>query len=147
MFVKSGKGLQTFECQVGGVLVIQCRNEGKSLVLRSCYVHVPLHNSSTSQIMLGMVQPPQAIPNIQPAASQQPQLSAQPSRQSNIQAAQTLPGQGALQDQTSVSQSQPPMRKQHQSQPAMSISAPPGPPVNLQSQPLPSHPLHMPTAA
>ncbi|KAB5531844.1 hypothetical protein DKX38_018514 [Salix brachista] len=98
-----------------------------------------------AQIMLGMVQPPQVVPNIQPAASQQqPQQSAQPSRQSNIQAAQTLPGQDAVQDKTSISQSQPPMKKQHQSQPAMSISAPPVPPVNLQSQPLPSHPLHMP---
>uniref|UniRef100_A0A6M2F5U7 Cleavage stimulation factor subunit 2 hinge domain-containing protein n=1 Tax=Populus davidiana TaxID=266767 RepID=A0A6M2F5U7_9ROSI len=122
-------------------LIEQNKQQAKEILIQNPLLTKALFQA---QIMLGMVQPPQAIPNIQPAASQQPQLSAQPSRQSNIQAAQTLPGQGALQDQTSVSQSQPPMRKQHQSQPAMSISAPPGPPVNLQSQPLPSHPLHMP---
>ncbi|KAJ6749069.1 HYDROXYPROLINE-RICH GLYCOPROTEIN FAMILY PROTEIN [Salix purpurea] len=122
-------------------LIEQNKQQAKEILIQNPLLTKALFQA---QIMLGMVQPPQVVPNIQPAASQQPQQSAQPSRQSNIQAAQTLPGQDAVQDKTSISQSQPPMKKQHQSQPAMSISAPPVPPVNLQSQPLPSHPLHMP---
>ncbi|KAJ6887595.1 cleavage stimulating factor 64-like [Populus alba x Populus x berolinensis] len=78
-------------------LIEQNKQQAKEILIQNPLLTKALFQA---QIMLGMVQPPQAIPNIQPAASQQPQLSAQPSRQSNIQAAQTLPGQGALQDQT-----------------------------------------------
>ncbi|KAJ4829365.1 hypothetical protein Tsubulata_048970 [Turnera subulata] len=86
------------------------------------------------------------IPNIQPAAaSQQPQQSAQPQppQQPNIQAAHSLPGQVGLPDQIGASQAQSTMRKQLQSQPTLPASSA-TPPVNLQSQPIPSHPLQMP---
>ncbi|XP_021658630.2 pollen-specific leucine-rich repeat extensin-like protein 3 isoform X2 [Hevea brasiliensis] len=96
--------------------------------------------------MLGMVQPPQVIPNIQPPATQPPQQSSQPSQQSNIQAARSLAGQ-VLQDQTLASQTQPPMRKQHQNQPSISMSSTSVSPPSLQSQPMPSHPLQTPQLA
>ncbi|XP_048227254.1 probable serine/threonine-protein kinase samkC isoform X2 [Ricinus communis] len=80
------------------------------------------------------------IPSVQPAASQQSQQSSQASKQSNIQAAHSL----ALQEQAVMSQNQPPMRKQHQNQPSISISSTSAPPSNLQSQPMPSHPLQAP---
>uniref|UniRef100_A0A5B6YG98 Cleavage stimulating factor 64 n=1 Tax=Davidia involucrata TaxID=16924 RepID=A0A5B6YG98_DAVIN len=94
-----------------------------------------------AQIMLGMVQPPQMIPNIQPAVAQHPQQSAQPAQQPNIQGAHSLPGQVGLPDQTSTSQTPNPVRKPQQNQPMMPISSATAPPVNLQSQSLPSHPL------
>uniref|UniRef100_A0A5B6YGA1 Putative cleavage stimulating factor 64 n=1 Tax=Davidia involucrata TaxID=16924 RepID=A0A5B6YGA1_DAVIN len=94
-----------------------------------------------AQIMLGMVQPPQVIPNIHPAVSQHPQQSAQPAQQSNIQGAQSLSGQVSLQDQTNASQTPNPVRKPLQNQPVMPTSSAAAPPVNLQSQSLPSHPL------
>ncbi|XP_015882988.2 uncharacterized protein LOC107418807 [Ziziphus jujuba] len=95
-----------------------------------------------AQIMLGMVQPPQAIPNIQPPASQHPQQSAQPTQLSNIQAGRPLPGQVGMQDQTGASQIQaPPREQQHQNQPAIPMSSAA---VNIQSQPMPFHPLQTP---
>ncbi|KAL5544779.1 hypothetical protein UlMin_008563 [Ulmus minor] len=97
-----------------------------------------------AQIMLGMVQPPQAIPNIQPVAPQHPQQSAQLPQQSNIQAPQPLPSQVGMKDQTGVSQIQTPARMQHQNQPAMPSSSMAAPAVNVHSQSMPSHPLQPP---
>ncbi|XP_050257167.1 uncharacterized protein LOC126702508 [Quercus robur] len=96
-----------------------------------------------AQIMLGMVQPPQAIPSIQPPVSQPPQQSAQPTQMSNVQAAHSPPSQVGMQDQTGASQI-PPNRKQHQNQTVMPISTAAVPTLNVQSQPMPSHPLQMP---
>ncbi|KAJ6359110.1 hypothetical protein OIU76_000760 [Salix suchowensis] len=70
-------------------LIEQNKQQAKEILIQNPLLTKALFQA---QIMLGMVQPPQVVPNIQPAASQQqPQQSAQPSRQSNIQAAQTLP--------------------------------------------------------
>ncbi|KAK6921176.1 Cleavage stimulation factor subunit 2, hinge domain [Dillenia turbinata] len=88
-----------------------------------------------AQIMLGMVQPPQVIPSIQPATSQQSQQSLQPVQQPNIQV--PIPGQVGLQEQSNASQI--PARKQHQYQPANSISTSSVPTGNLPPQSLPSH--------
>ncbi|WCJ21954.1 hydroxyproline-rich glycoprotein family protein [Euphorbia peplus] len=88
-----------------------------------------------AQIMLGMVQPPQVIPTINPAATQQPQQSSQLSQQSNVQATHPLPG--PKQEQKVV---QPPVRKQHQNQNSSTSVHP----SNLQSQSMSSHPLHTP---
>ncbi|XP_052179576.1 cleavage stimulating factor 64-like [Diospyros lotus] len=94
-----------------------------------------------AQIMLGMVKPPQAVPNIQPTASQlqPPTESLQPVQQAHIQASPALPGQNGLQDQTSASQAPVPIRKQHKTplMPILSTS----PPLNLPSQSLSSHGL------
>ncbi|KAJ7975128.1 Cleavage stimulating factor 64 [Quillaja saponaria] len=71
-----------------------------------------------AQIMLGMVQPPQMVPNIQSPVLQNTQQSVQPTQQPNIQS----PGQACMQDPAGQSQTQNPQRKQHQNQPAASIS-------------------------
>ncbi|KAL5751332.1 hypothetical protein ACOSP7_025935 [Xanthoceras sorbifolium] len=97
-----------------------------------------------AQIMLGMVKPPQVIPSIQPPATQHAQQPAQPLQQTNVQATHSLPSQVGLQDQTNASQTQSSVRKQHPNQPTMSISSASTPAVNLQSQPMHSHPLQMP---
>ncbi|XP_065860722.1 cleavage stimulating factor 64 [Euphorbia lathyris] len=94
-----------------------------------------------AQIMLGMVQPPQVIPNIHPAATQQPQQSSQPSQQSNVQPTHPLPG--PKQEQKVVPQIQPPVRK-HQNQNSMPVSSTAVHPSNLQSQSMSSHPLQTP---
>ncbi|XP_043691127.1 cleavage stimulating factor 64 [Telopea speciosissima] len=94
-----------------------------------------------AQIMLGMVQPPQVMPNIQQALSQQPQQTSQPGQQLNIQAAQSLPVPVGQQDQSSASQAQIPLRKLHQNQPAMTVPSGSAPPVTLLSQSMPSHAL------
>ncbi|KAG2664542.1 hypothetical protein I3843_16G082800 [Carya illinoinensis] len=96
-----------------------------------------------AQIMLGMVQPPQAIPNIQPTVSQHPQQSAQPILPSNIPSANSSPSQVGLQEQTGASQI-PPTMKQHQNQAAIPVSSAALPTLNLQAQPMSSHPLQMP---
>ncbi|MCD7451794.1 hypothetical protein HAX54_013443 [Datura stramonium] len=85
-----------------------------------------------AQIMLGMLQPAQAIPTIQPtgAVSAQPSVSQLP--QSNVQTTPSLPGKIGIQEQT---------RKQQQNQPAPTVPSASLPPPNLQSPSLPSHPL------
>ncbi|TYH01516.1 hypothetical protein ES288_A09G065400v1 [Gossypium darwinii] len=80
------------------------------------------HFGTFAQIMLGMVKPPQAIPAIQPPASQQSQQSVQPPPQPSIQPAHSLPGQVRLQEQAAPSQTQAPVRKQHQNQAGTRIS-------------------------
>ncbi|KAK9062774.1 hypothetical protein SSX86_019964 [Deinandra increscens subsp. villosa] len=54
-----------------------------------------------AQIMLGMLQPPQEVPNIQAAGSQNLQQAARPAQQPTAQIT-PLPGQSSLQDQPSV---------------------------------------------
>ncbi|XP_059303374.1 cleavage stimulating factor 64 [Lycium ferocissimum] len=85
-----------------------------------------------AQIMLGMVQPPQAIPTIQPTGALNPQPSASQLPQSNVQTTPSLPGQIGIQEQT---------RKQQQIQPAPIVPSASLPPSNLQSPSLPSHQL------
>ncbi|KAK8576660.1 hypothetical protein V6N13_032579 [Hibiscus sabdariffa] len=89
-----------------------------------------------AQVMLGMVKPPQMTPTVQPPTSQQSQQSSQPPRHPNIQPSQSLPGKVGLQEQAAPSQTQPPVRKQHQNQAGMQISA--------ASQPMPPHSLQTP---
>ncbi|GLU18221.1 hypothetical protein SLE2022_345330 [Rubroshorea leprosula] len=99
-----------------------------------------------AQIMLGMVQPPQVVADIQPPPSQHPQQSAQPPSQSQIQPAQSLPGQVDLQDPAgvSVSQIQLPIRKLQQNQPVTQIISATASSVNVPSQTTPSQPLQVP---
>ncbi|XP_027126917.2 uncharacterized protein [Coffea arabica] len=84
-----------------------------------------------AQIMLGMVQPPQAIPNVQPAASQNPQPSKSPIQQSNIQTSSPVPGPTIKQE---------PNIKQEQNLPATTVSSASVLPSNLQPPSFPSHP-------
>ncbi|KAJ4969147.1 hypothetical protein NE237_015848 [Protea cynaroides] len=94
-----------------------------------------------AQIMLGMVQPPQVMPDIQQALSQHPQQTARQGPQLNNQAAQLLPAPFGHQDQSSASQVQIQSRKQHPNQPLMPITSGSVPPVTLQSHSIPSHAL------
>ncbi|KAF7819877.1 cleavage stimulating factor 64 isoform X2 [Senna tora] len=96
-----------------------------------------------AQIMLGMVQPPPAIPKIQPTVSQNNQQPVQLNQQPNIQPAPFLPAQGGLQEQAGVSQTQIPPRK-HQNQPPVPISSAAIPAVSHQTQPMPAHSLQVP---
>ncbi|XP_020221857.1 cleavage stimulating factor 64 [Cajanus cajan] len=95
-----------------------------------------------AQIMLGMVQPPQVVPKVQPIVSQNNQQSVQPTQQPNIQPAPLLPGLGGAQDQAGVSQTQIPSRK-HQNQPSVQVSSA-VPAMSHQSQPMAAHSLPMP---
>ncbi|PPD87368.1 hypothetical protein GOBAR_DD15690 [Gossypium barbadense] len=120
-------------CTVENLLELPCLNRLLFVLLQA-------------QIMLGMVKPPQVIPTIQPPTSQQSQCqqSAQPPPMPNIQPAKSMPGQPGLQDQVAPSQTQPPLRKQHQNQAGAHISAAAIPPASIQSQPTPSHSLQTP---
>ncbi|CAN4086709.1 unnamed protein product [Withania somnifera] len=82
-----------------------------------------------AQIMLGMVQPPQAIPTIQPTGALGTQPLASQLPLPNVQIAPSLPGKIGIQEQT---------RKQQQNQPAPTVPSTSLPPPNLQP---PSHPL------
>ncbi|TKY60930.1 Cleavage stimulating factor 64 [Spatholobus suberectus] len=95
-----------------------------------------------AQIMLGMVQPPQVVPKVQPMVSQNNQQSVQPTQQPNIQPAPLLPGHSGAQDQAGVSQTQIPLRK-HQNQPSVPVSSA-VPAMSHQSQPMAAHSLPMP---
>ncbi|CAA3005646.1 cleavage stimulating factor 64 [Olea europaea subsp. europaea] len=86
-----------------------------------------------AQIMLGMVQPAQAVPAVSSTASQHSQPSPLPTQQPNIQPASSFPGQTG-QNQT---------RKPQQNQTVISgTSVSIHPPVP-QSQSMPSHPLQL----
>lgn len=83
-----------------------------------------------AQIMLGMVQAPQA--------SSQPQASPQPSppvQQTSVHAAHSTPKQVSLPDQANVPQAQVPVRKQQQNQPSLPIVSTPVPGLHSQSMP------------
>ncbi|PON71695.1 Transcription termination and cleavage factor [Parasponia andersonii] len=97
-----------------------------------------------AQIMLGMVHPPQVIPNIEKPPPQHSQQSTQLTQQSNNQATQSLSGQMGVKDQAGASQMQTPARMQHQNQPAMATSSAAVPAVHIQPQPTPLHPLQTP---
>ncbi|XP_061344992.1 cleavage stimulating factor 64 [Gastrolobium bilobum] len=94
-----------------------------------------------AQIMLGMVQSPQAVPKVQPVVSQNTQQSVQPTPQPNVQPAPLLPGQAGAQDQAGVSQTQIPLRKH---QPSVPVSSAAVPAMSHQSQPMAAHSLQMP---
>ncbi|XP_077220377.1 hydroxyproline-rich glycoprotein family protein [Tasmannia lanceolata] len=94
-----------------------------------------------AQIMLGMVQPPQVMPNIQQALSQNPQQSTQSGQPLNVQAAHPLSVQTGLQGQAISSQPQIPARQQHQNQPSITIPPTSVPPITLQSQTISSNSL------
>ncbi|KAF3772550.1 Cleavage stimulating factor 64 [Nymphaea thermarum] len=73
-----------------------------------------------AQIMLGMVQPPQVMPNIPQAASQQPQQSSSLGLQPSAQARPSISANAAVQGQSSTSQPQ----VQNRQQPSVQSSVP-----------------------
>ncbi|KAL2543835.1 hydroxyproline-rich glycoprotein family protein [Forsythia ovata] len=84
-----------------------------------------------AQIMLGMVQPPQAVPTVSSTASQNSQPSPLPTHQPNIQPASSFPSQ--------IGQNQ--TRKPQPNQNVTSGTSVSIPPPIPQSQSMPSHPL------
>ncbi|PIA39753.1 hypothetical protein AQUCO_02600306v1 [Aquilegia coerulea] len=93
-----------------------------------------------AQIMLGMVQPPQAIPSIQQTISQPSQQSMQPGQPPSVQA-QPVPVQVGRQEQTSTVQPQMPSRKKQPNQSVPPIPSASTAPVTHQPQAMPSHSL------
>lgn len=83
-----------------------------------------------AQIILGMVQPPQAAPSIQTTPPQISQTSSLPVEQARTQAAPAIPSQVRSQEQA---------RKPQLNQPATPSSAPLPPASNLQPPAFPSH--------
>lgn len=94
-----------------------------------------------AQIMLGMVQSPQAVPKVQPVAPQINQQSVQPAQKPSVQPAPILPAQGGVQDQAGVSQIPP---RKHQNQPSVPVSYAAVPAMTHQTQPTAAHSLQMP---
>ncbi|KAE8124925.1 hypothetical protein FH972_019764 [Carpinus fangiana] len=121
-------------------LIEQNQQQARQILIQNPLLTKALFHA---QIMLGMVQPPQAIPTIQPPVSPHPQQATQPIQPSNMQAANSSSSQVGLQDQTGASQN-PPTRKQHQNQAVMPVSSAAIPALNVQSQPMSSHPPQMP---
>ncbi|KAH0674331.1 hypothetical protein AABB24_006690 [Solanum stoloniferum] len=111
------------------VLVEQNQQQARQILIQNPSLTKTLFQA---QIMLGMVQPPQVIPTIQPtgALSTQPSVSQLP--QPIVQTTPSLPGHIGIQEQT---------RKQQQNQPAPIVPSASLPPSNLQSTSMPSHPL------
>ncbi|MQL79189.1 hypothetical protein Taro_011627, partial [Colocasia esculenta] len=85
-----------------------------------------------AQIMLGMVQPPKVMPNIQQPSTQQSQPPSQ------LQASQSLTSQAGSQGEY-VTKPQVPVRQQQQSQSTVSVSSVSIPPLAFQSQAMPPH--------
>ncbi|KAK4395258.1 Cleavage stimulating factor 64 [Sesamum angolense] len=110
-------------------LVEQNKQQARQILIQNPVLTKALFQA---QIMLGMVQSPQATPTISSTASQNPQPSAISNQQSSGQAASSFQGQ--------IGQHQ--MRKQQPNQ-IMASNAPPqpAPPQNPQPQSMPAHPL------
>ncbi|KAF1872763.1 hypothetical protein Lal_00016600 [Lupinus albus] len=94
-----------------------------------------------AQIMLGMVQSPHVVSNVQPMVTQNTQQSVQPLQQPNVQSASLLHGQVGSQDQNQPLAVQP---RKHQNQPSVPVPSAAVPAMSHQSQPLSGHSLQMP---
>ncbi|KAM7479702.1 hypothetical protein LguiA_027915 [Lonicera macranthoides] len=109
-------------------LVDQNQDQAKEILVQNPALTRALFQA---QIMLGMVQPPSVIPNIQPAASKQ---SAQTMQPSNSQVAPSLAAPIGVVDQISGSQLPTPIRKQQKNQPPIDVQTPSLPKNPLQSK-------------
>ncbi|KAK8965319.1 hypothetical protein KSP40_PGU012267 [Platanthera guangdongensis] len=93
-----------------------------------------------AQIMLGMVQPPQVMPNVQQQGQSQ---SARAGQKSITQTAQALPAQAGLQGQKSSPQPSVPARQQPLPHVSISVPSASVPPLNYQQQQMISAPPHL----
>ncbi|KAH6758799.1 hypothetical protein C2S51_019034 [Perilla frutescens var. frutescens] len=115
-------------CQMK-TLIEQNKQQARQILIQNPALTKALFQA---QIMLGMVQSPQASPAISSTVSQNSQPSAMPNQQPNAQASVTVSGQ--------IGQNQ--IRKQQLNQPMVSNPPPQHlPPPNPQPQSMPSHPL------
>lgn len=117
------------------VLIDQNQKQARQILIENPLLTRALFQA---QIMLGMVQPPQVMPNVQQQSFPQ---QAQAGPKSIIHTTQPLPPQAGLQGQKSTSQPSVPARQQQPQYPAISTpSASVPPPVNYQSQQMVSSP-------
>ncbi|KAI7725189.1 hypothetical protein M8C21_025414 [Ambrosia artemisiifolia] len=79
-------------------LIEQNQDQAKQILIQNPPLTKALFQA---QIMLGMLQPPQEVPKVQPDLPQHAQQAAPPVQQPNAQT-NPLPGQSSLRDQTSV---------------------------------------------
>ncbi|XP_021761584.1 cleavage stimulating factor 64-like isoform X2 [Chenopodium quinoa] len=113
-------------CQMKS-LIEQNQHQARKILIQNPLLTRALFQA---QIMLGMVQVPQA--------SNQPQAAPQPSppvQQTNIHAAHSAPKQVSLPDQANISQAQVPVRKQQHNQPSLPITSTPMQGMHSQSIP------------
>ncbi|CAN8234969.1 unnamed protein product [Cochlearia groenlandica] len=121
-------------------LIDQNNEQAREILIRNPILTKALFQA---QIMLGMVQPPQVIPKVEPRVVQQPQHSHQSMPpKPNVQAhMSSVQGGGGLQETAAMIQPQVPIRKHPVPQP---LPMPPPPSVsatnNALSQPRFSHP-------
>lgn len=109
-------------------LIEQNQQQAKQILVENPLLTKALFQA---QIMLGMVQPPRVMPNIQQSLSPNPQPSAQPGQHLNVQI--------GVQGQASSSQPQFPTRPQNPNQPNIPIPSLTAPPVTPPSQSTLSH--------
>ncbi|XP_004512857.1 cleavage stimulating factor 64-like [Cicer arietinum] len=113
-------------------LIEQNKQQARQILIQNPMLTKALFQA---QIMLGMVQSPQAVPKVQPVGQQTIQPSIQP--------APLLPGQGGTQDQAGVSKTHIPPRKP-QNQHPVPVSYAGFPATSHQSHPVAAHSLPMP---
>ncbi|GAA0179788.1 hypothetical protein LIER_42225 [Lithospermum erythrorhizon] len=102
-------------------LIEQNQQQAKQILIQNPDLTKALFQA---QIMLGMVKPPQTVPSVQPAGTQNLQPSPAPTPQSHVHSAPLSQGQAGVQDQT---------RKKQQIQPVipeLSASIPQTLPLN-----------------
>lgn len=115
-------------CQMK-TLIEQNKQQARQILIQNPALTKALFQA---QIMLGMVQSPQASPAISSPISQNPQPSAMSNQQTNTQASVPVSAQ--------IGQNQ--IRKQHLNQPmASNPPSQPPPHLNPQPKPMPAHPL------
>ncbi|KAJ9542305.1 hypothetical protein OSB04_028811 [Centaurea solstitialis] len=115
-------------------LIEQNQDQARQILIQNPLLTKALFQA---QIMLGMLQPPQEIPNIQPAGSQHPQQATTPAQQPNAQAT-------PLASQSSMREREPTIAptQQNQANKPMPSSSPISP--SNPSLPSHSHPLQSP---
>ncbi|OIW10054.1 hypothetical protein TanjilG_32794 [Lupinus angustifolius] len=146
----SGEGLSANMAGMSKNQLYHIMSQMKNLIeqnqqqARHILIHNPLLTKALfqAQIMLGMVQSPQVVSNVQPMATQNTQQSVQPLQQPNVQSASLLHGQVGSQDQNQPFAVQP---RKHQNQPSVPVPSAAVPAMSHQSQqPLSGHSLQMP---
>ncbi|KAG7659475.1 Transcription termination and cleavage factor C-terminal domain [Arabidopsis suecica] len=121
-------------------LIDQNHQQAREILIRNPLLTKALFQA---QIMLGMVQPPQVTPKVEPQAVQQPQQSHQSiPPKPNVQAhMSSFQGGGSVHEPANTMQPQAPIRKHPTPQPMPMPPPPPSVSANsAQSQPRFSHP-------
>lgn len=119
------------------VLIDQNQKQARQILIENPLLTRALFQA---QIMLGMVQPPQVIPNVQQQGLSQ---SAQGGQKPITHTTQAMPAQSGFQGQKSSSQPSAPAKQQLPPHTSISIPSTSVPPLNYQSQQVISTPAHI----